>query len=111
MPRTDSVLVRPGRDKLEISVRFTHVVKQMVQELDNCGGYDGPREGCRGPKSEEDVVLDAACHEQLGLDVQEGQLYVLQLDLDEAKNCRLQCLVQTFTGKGDAPCPVVPIQD
>ena len=88
----------------------THIVKQLMQELADCGGYDGPQD-CREPKPREDVVVDATCREQLGLDVQEGQLYVLQVELDEAKNCHLQCVVQTFTGKGDVPCPVVPIQD
>jgi len=113
MPRTDSVLVRPGRHKLEASVRFTHVVKQMVQELYDCGGYDQPPT-CRGPKSQDDLVLDAACHQQLGLDVQAGQLYVLQLDLQDANNCSVQCFVQTLAGNGElknVPCPVVPVQD
>lgn len=110
--RTDSVLVRPGQHRLEVSVRFTRVVKQMMQELVNCGGYDGPT--CRAPKSQDDQVLDAACHQQLGLDVQEGQLYLLQLDLHDANNCSVQCFVQTLTATGDlknVPCPVVPMQD
>lgn len=112
MVRSDSVLIRPGQHQLEASASFTHMVKQVVQELDDCGGYDAPRT-CRGPKSVEDVVVDAECHRQLSLDVQEGQLYLLQLDLQDAKTCSLSCFVQTLAGSGDVknmPCPVAVTQ-
>jgi len=112
--RTDSVLVRPGQHELEASVSFTHTVKQLVQELNDCGGYDEASRTCRGPKSSEDRVVDAACHQQLGLDAREGQLYVLELDLRDAKNCSIRCFVQTLTGNGDlkrAPCSVFPIEE
>ena len=111
--RTDSVLVRPGQHELEASVRFAHMVKQVVQELYDCGAYDAPPQ-CRAPKSPEDVVVDATCQQRLGLDVQAGQLYVLQLDFQDAKNCSVHCFVQTLAGNGDlknVPCSVVPVQD
>ena len=111
--RTDSVLVRPGQHELEASVSFGHMVKQVVQELYDCGGYDASKK-CRGPKSAEDLVVDATCQQRLMLDVQEGQLYVLQLDFQDAKNCSVHCFVQTLAGTGDlknVPCSVVPIHD
>jgi len=111
--RTDSVLVPPGQHELQVSLSFAHMVKQVVQELEDCGGYDPP-ETCHGPKSREDVVVDAACQQRLELDVRDGQLYVLQLDFQDAKNCSLECFVPTLAGNGtlqDVPCPAVPIQD
>lgn len=111
--RTDSVLLRPGQHELEVSVSFAHKVKQVVQELVDCGSYDAPQE-CRGPKSREDVVVDATCQQRLGLDVQAGQLYVLQLDFQDAKHCSVQCFVQSLAGNGDlkgVPCPVVPVEE
>lgn len=111
--RSDSVLVRPGLHDLEASASFAHTVKQLVQELEDCGGYDESRT-CRGPKSREDLVVDSACQQRLMLNVQEGQLYVLQLDVQDVKACSVRCSVQTLAGNGDlkdVPCPAVPIQD
>jgi hypothetical protein len=134
--RTDAVMVHPQPATLRVDStffhnqtrsveeRYTEQVPYTASESDSCGSGYGTSYSCRTCtrtvthyRSETryrtvmrtERVVDAACHNELALTPARDGVYLLELDFQGHRACRLSCYQQIHAADGsfrNSRCPL-----
>jgi len=105
-PRTDGLLLHPGRSVLELRAIFSHQGTRTRQQSYNCGSGDSPQT-CYRTVTENYTIVDGACTEEMAVVIEDGKNYLLSLDYQDENNCSSSCLIQSKKSDGsfsNQPC-------
>lgn len=99
VPRTDAVLLHPGRPIVTLEATFSHQTTRSVTETYSCGSSTSPST-CTRTVSRSETVVDGHCKQSMALVIREGTNYLLQLNYQDSNNCTASCFIQTQQADG-----------
>jgi hypothetical protein len=109
-PRTDAVLVHPGVTDVRMTAAFTHLETYIAREPYPCGATNTPRT-CYRTVRRNRTVSDGSCNRELTILFSAEKNYLLELDYQDRRNCRVRCLEQVHRSDGsfdNKPCQIDP---